>query len=379
MTLGIVVGTRPQIIKLAALYKVLDRVGLPFFWVHTGQHYDWALSSGLVEELGLPPAAENLGLGSLPFCEQFTVGVARLQPIFRDHSASQIIVIGDSNPARVGAVGAMAYGVPFSHCEAGLRNGAVETLEEQNRLFVDSHAAVHLCSTEEDRTHLIGEDKGPSSVVTGDLLVDAFHEFGGLSAEPAALSVLAPGERVVLFTLHRAENTGDARQVADLLGSLLAESPLRVVWPVHPRLTGLVEDILDLIPPRQKTKLVISGSLTYSELNFVKQRADLIVTDSVGLQVEAYLWRIPCVILRDHIEHHQSIGSFCHGAGASVVLPPRFAAQHMAIGFGLAMSVDWTSVPNNLYGTPGVAERMLEVIFSRVSAIEADARMAAFA
>ena len=307
MNLAIVVGTRPQFVKLSALLPAARRHGLKHFVVTTGQHYHDRLSGSILKELRLPRIGHDLRIRDLrdhvhlsriahvcdPSTPEIYMGVDKLRPILVERRATHVLVIGDSNPALVGARAARELGLPIIHCEAGLRSGDPDNQEEHNQILVDHYATAHFCSTERDRDRLKDEEPGSSPVFTGDLLVDVFEQFRGISRKPPGWPALSPGERVCLLTVHRTETARRPSRMTQILENIIRCWDGRVVWPVHPGMDQFASKLIGMLPDKLSSRVTLLDPATYLELNYIKQRSQLVVTDSVGLQVEAYLWKVP--------------------------------------------------------------------------------------
>ena len=321
------------------------------------------MSKDIADELGLPSPAYNLAVGPNPSREQVAIGVERLVPLLAAERVTSVVTIGDSNPALVGAEAAKRLVLPIIHCEAGLRSFDSASVEENNRIQIDRLASLHLCSTAVDRAHIVKERPEARPVITGDLLVDAFHHFGRLRKTIPLLEKRSH-ERFGLLTIHREENARDLHRLFAVLQNLIATYDGAIVWPVHPKLSGFARHLQTGLEPRLSAKLIITEAATYGELNYIKEHADLVVTDSVGLQVEAYLWRLPCVVIRDKIEHHE-LERF---GATSVVSPDEAGGPKLREAIGKALAVDWASVPSAIFGSPGVAGRMADEIANACTA-----------
>ena len=295
-----VVGNRPQFIKAAPLGAALRAAGIEEVLVHTGQHYDRELSDVFFEELGIAPPQESLGLRTADpaaMVEPLAAIVAREQPDW-------VLVYGDTNTTVAGAEAAGS--IPVAHIEAGLRSFDLTMPEERNRIAVDRTSTLLLCPDERAAEQLRSEGVPGRSVVVGDVMADATRLFAPLARERSDVLTrlgLQPGGYTVV-TIHREANVDPDRlaRIASALDRL--EGPL--VFPAHPRTAG----VLTTIPHTFET----IGPLGYLDFSALASQARLILTDSGGLQKEAYWYGVPCVTLRENTEWVDTIA-----AGANVL------------------------------------------------------------
>jgi UDP-N-acetylglucosamine 2-epimerase len=282
-----VVGNRPQFVKSAPLSVALRERGIDEVVVHTGQHYDRELSDVFFDELGLAEPRYRLDL--------HTADPGAMEPAIREAIAREepdaVLVSGDTNTTFAGARAGVAAGVPVAHVEAGLRSGDLEMPEERNRIEVDRISALLFAPDERSRDTLAAEGVAGRTEVVGDVMADATLRFAPLARERSSVLErlgLQPGEYVVA-TIHREANVRPerlARIVAGLEG--LDE---RVVFPVHPRTREALAGAFPTIDP-----------LGYLDFAALASQARVIVTDSGGLQKEAYWYGIPCVTARPSTE-----------------------------------------------------------------------------
>jgi UDP-GlcNAc3NAcA epimerase len=289
-----VVGNRPQFIKSAPLSEALREAGHDEVVVHTGQHYDRELSDVFFEELGLAPPAYRLELGGLPRDEM----LQRMQPALEDLTAAEapdwVLVYGDTNSTLAAARAGTVLGLPVAHVEAGLRSGDWSMPEEHNRVETDRLAALLFCPDERSAATLAREGVGGNVEVVGDVMLDATLRLGPIARERSqALERFAvePGA-YALATIHREANVEPARLRAILEG--LGRIARPVVFPAHPR----TRSRLDSIP----TNVTVCEPLGYLDLAALASQAGVIVTDSGGLQKEAYWYGVPCVTARPSTE-----------------------------------------------------------------------------
>ncbi len=289
-----VVGNRPQFVKSAPLSVALRGRGIEEVLLHTGQHYDPELSALFFEELGLPEPDVRLALHTADV-EAMTPAIAAA---VREAQPDVVLVYGDTNSTLAGARGAVESGVPVAHVEAGLRSGDLEMPEERNRIEVDRLSAVLFAPDERSRETLAAEGVQGRVEVVGDVMADATMQFAPVARRHSRLLSeldLTP-ERYIVATVHREANTRPERlaRIVDGLNGLTEP----VVFPVHPRTSAALErDGLTL-----HGHVVLLPPLGYLDFAALAGQARVIVTDSGGLQKEAYWYGVPCVTLRPSTE-----------------------------------------------------------------------------
>ncbi len=309
MKLLTVVGARPQFIKAAAFSRVARQRHTEIL-VHTGQHYDPQLSDVFFEELQLPRPDHHLGVGSGTHARQTAMMLERLEGVMQRESPDVVVVYGDTNSTLAGALAAAKLGLPVAHVEAGLRSFVRDMPEEINRIVADHLSTFLFAPTENAVANLTREgfehkDDGtkqpPEGTIfqTGDIMYDALHMHAPLAAERSTLLrdlALTPGG-FVLATVHRAANTDDPARLADVVDSL---SMLRepVLLPIHPRTrAALMATDIEVEAP-----VHVIDPVGYLDMLALEQAARMVITDSGGLQKEAYLLGVPCVTLREETE-----------------------------------------------------------------------------
>lgn len=297
------IGARPQFVKAAVVTREL--AGLPGVeerLLHTGQHYDDSMSARFFEELSLPAPAWNLGVGSGPHGVQTARMLEGIEAAISAWRPDRVLVHGDTNSTLAGALCAAKLHVPCAHVEAGLRSFNRRMPEEVNRVVADVLSDLLFCPTQAAVTNLAAEGRGHASGVrlVGDVMYDAVRVFGGGAARvPASAAAAVSAGRFALATCHRAGNTDDRAKLAGVLAGLGAVARrMPVVFPVHPRTLAAISraglaipDGVAAIPPA-----------SYLETLSLLSRAALVLTDSGGLQKEAFFAGAPCVTLRDETE-----------------------------------------------------------------------------
>lgn len=313
MNLLTVVGARPQFIKAAVISRAIQAFNerhLPGrrvqeVLVHTGQHYDDNMSAVFFQELGVPAPSHHLGVGSGPHGEQTGRMLEGLERVMRDERPDIVMVYGDTNSTLAGALAASKLGLPVAHVEAGLRSFNRTMPEEINRVVTDHLSALLLCPTARAVKNLSCEGITAGVYLVGDVMYDSLL-FNLRRAEQRAgiLERLGrrPGE-YALATIHRAENTDRPVTLRTLIATL-GNLSLPVVLPLHPRTkaalqaaeVGEAQEHVLMVPP-----------VSYHEMLILERHARVILTDSGGVQKEAFLLGVPCVTLRSETEWGETV------------------------------------------------------------------------
>ncbi|MBT8398875.1 MAG: UDP-N-acetylglucosamine 2-epimerase (non-hydrolyzing) [Rhodothermia bacterium] len=300
MRICTVVGARPQFIKAAVVSRELAAAGIEEDLVHTGQHYDSSMSRVFFDELYVPAPAVDLGVGSASHAIQTGLIMTRLEQHLSDAGHYRLLLVyGDTNSTLAATLVASKMQLPVGHVEAGLRSGNLRMPEEINRIVTDRLSSLLFCPSELAVENLAAEGLTEGVSITGDVMRDALEQFIDVAKARFDISRMIDHEadRYYLATVHRAETADDPdrlRSVVDLLASL----DLPVVWPVHPRASKRLKEFnltvpgsINLLPP-----------LGYLEMLSLLSGTKAVLTDSGGLQKEAFWLRKPCITLRSETE-----------------------------------------------------------------------------
>jgi UDP-GlcNAc3NAcA epimerase len=302
-----VIGNRPQFIKAAAVSHRLRDAAAEVL-VHTGQHYDAALSQVFFDELGLPRPEHHLELGGGSNTRQTARMLSALEPLLVAERPDAVLVYGDTNSTLAGALAAAQAGIRVAHVEAGMRSYDRTMPEELNRVLTDHAADLLLCSSEAPAAILRGERVGGRIEVVGDVMVDVAQLLGPRAAartEPLERLGVAAGE-YLLVTAHRAGNVDDPARLARLV-ELLEALPAPVVLPLHPRTRARLEAARLLRRLSAAPRVRLSPPLGYLDFTALLHGARAVLTDSGGVQKEAYLAGRLCVTLRDSTEWTETV------------------------------------------------------------------------
>lgn len=305
-----VVGSRPQFPKAAALHRALAARGHTHIIVHTGQHYDPQLSDAFFSDLSLPPPQYHLGVGSGSHGQQTGLTLQRVEPVLERERPDWTLVYGDTNATPAGALAAAKLQLPSAHVEAGLRSFDRGMPEEINRIVADHVCDLLFAPTENAVNNLrregLGVEGGSRARVelTGDVMYDSllYHLPVAESRSSIMRTLrLKPGEYVVA-TVHRAANTDDPARLERILSALAALGE-PVIFPAHPRARlAMASSDIEAEPP-----LRVIEPLGYLDMLQLVRNARMVVTDSGGLQREAFWLRVPCVTLREETEWPETL------------------------------------------------------------------------
>ena len=300
------VGNRPQFVKAAPLCIALRAQGEEIL-VHSGQHYDPELADLFFDELGIPSPDHALDVGPGTPVRQIAIMMERFENVVRDEKPDAVLVYGDTTTTLAGALTAAKMGVPLAHVEAGLRSFDKRMPEEQNRVVTDHLSDVLLCPTQQAVDNLAAEGVTKGVHLVGDVMYDACRAFAPLAAKqpgPEARG-LEPGG-YLLVTIHRAAAT-DTPEALSAMVDVLTSLGQPAIFPVHPRTRAKLEagnrwDELQNVPG-----LIMAPPAGYLDFTALLMKAGAVVTDSGGVQKEAYFHGVPCITLRDTTEWVETV------------------------------------------------------------------------
>jgi len=335
-----IAGARPQFIKLAPFSAELLRQGHRETIVHTGQHYDEGMSARFFAELGIREPDVNLGVGSGSHGAMTARALEGIERAIMEREPDVVVVFGDTDSTLAGVLAAAKLHVPCAHVEAGLRSFVREMPEEINRIVADHCADLLLAPNEVALANLEREGLGERALVAGDIMVDALFSVRDRVLDSGKVLARLGVETgpYLLFTVHRAANTDDpARLQAIFVG--LRGAPA-VVFPAHPRTKKVIEAGDLELPANVRTVEPVG----YMEMVALQRGALAVVTDSGGLQKEAYLLETPCITLREETEWVKTVelgwnvlvGADSGAIARAIAAPPRGATHPALYGDGTA-------------------------------------------
>lgn len=298
-----IVGARPQFIKAAPVSKQLRKHHKEIL-VHTGQHYDDNMSDIFFEELNIPRPDYNLNVGSASHGKQTGEMLIKIEEVLINQKPDAVIVYGDTNSTLAGALAAAKLHIPVFHIESGLRSFNKNMPEEQNRVVVDHLSDKLFCPTQNAVDNLFREGITQGVYNTGDVMYDAVlinKEIASLRSSIMTRLGLTP-RQYMLCTIHRAENTDDENRLRTLI-QVLSDAQIPVVLPMHPR-TAKHVDMYDICLP---DNVIAIKPVGYLDMLMLETNAYKILTDSGGVQKEAYFMQVPCITLRDETEWVETV------------------------------------------------------------------------
>lgn len=309
MKIAIILGTRPEIIKMAPIIKELEAREADYFVLHTGQHYSYEMDRKLFEDLELREPHYNLNVGNNEYRKQIGQMIRDVAKVLEIEKPDIVLVQGDTSTVLAGALAANRSGIKIGHHEAGLRSHNLTMLEETNRIITDHISDYLFCPTEDARNNLIEEGISEDKIfLTGNTVVDSL--FQNIELAKKKINILEKlnlsKKKYIVVTAHRAENVDTEERLAGILGGLKLVSEyfnLPIIYPMHPRTMNNIKKFGLIIPKEVK----IIEPLGYLEFLQLEVNAKLIITDSGGAQEEACILKIPCVTVRDETERPETI------------------------------------------------------------------------
>ncbi len=305
LRLVIVAGARPNFMKVAPLIAAIAGDGdiLPIL-IHTGQHYDYAMSGQFFQDLGLPDPDYHLEAGTGSHAQQTAEILKRIEPVLVEEKPAGVVVVGDVNSTIAAALAASKLGIPVVHVEAGLRSFDRSMPEEINRLATDAITDLFLVTEESGRTNLMREGVPAERIrMIGNLMIDSLRKHLEQALRSDIRRRLIPEARYGLVTLHRPANVDSDAQLEEILGALTEISnTLPLYWPVHPRTRSklaakaLASENIHLLDP-----------LGYLDFLCLEAQSAVVLTDSGGIQEETTVLGVPCLTLRENTERPVTI------------------------------------------------------------------------
>lgn len=299
-----VIGARPQFIKAATVSNKIRTNGNSEILVHTGQHYDNNMSDIFFEELGIPKPDYNLSIGSSSHGHQTGNMLIALEDIYLKEKPDMVLVYGDTNSTLAGALCASKLLIPVAHVEAGLRSFNKTMPEEQNRILTDHISDLLFTPTLTAVNNLKNENITKGVHNTGDVMYDAINLFKERAKEISTIieKLNLTNDSYILSTIHRAENTDNIKRLTSII-SALSNSGKKIILPLHPRTKKFIEEYHLHVGDNIK----IIDPVGYLDMISLQENAKKIVTDSGGVQKEAYFLKKPCITMRDETEWVETV------------------------------------------------------------------------
>ena len=359
-----IVGTRPQFIKAAMVSKKLREKGIKEVLIHTGQHYDLNMSDVFFKELNLPKADYYLGIGSGTHGEQTGKMLLEIEKALLEQKPNIVLVYGDTNTTLAGALATAKLHIPVAHVEAGLRSYNKKMPEEINRVITDHCSDILFCPTEAAVENLKQEGitntanniphSLPLVVNVGDVMYDAALFSGDKAKRESNIlkDMNLESKAYVLATVHRAENTDNPARLMEIFEGLdEVARDIPVILPLHPRTRKKLGDI-----KFSTSNVKLISPLGYLDMVMLEKNARLIVTDSGGIQKEAFFHKVPCVTLRDETEWVELVE-----AGVNVLVGADKGKIMQGIGRMIEKEIDGNSA---VYGRGDAGKKVVEILTS---------------
>lgn len=358
MKICTIIGARPQFIKAAVVSRVIASTnGLQEIIIHTGQHYDANMSDKFFDELSIPKPSYNLNIGSSTHGKQTGQMLTSIEDVLLNEKPDWVLVYGDTNSTLAGTLAAAKLHIPVAHVEAGLRSFNRKMPEEINRITSDHLSTLLFAPTETSYKRLLLEGIEESRIFNvGDVMYDAalYYNERNASYKTIVDSLELTKGSYVLATIHRAENTDSEHRIKNICNALIELAKhCEVILPLHPRTNHLLEKLRLLNVMREQLKVI--EPVGYLDMLSLEQHASMIVTDSGGVQKEAYFNRVPCITLRDETEWVELVES-----GWNVLCAPDVAFS--LVDFLEDKNKHDRISSNKLYGEGDAAQKIVKIL-----------------
>ncbi len=306
MKIVTVVGARPQFIKSALVSHAITIAGHDELIVHTGQHYDYGMSKVFFEEMGLKEPFINLNIGSGTHAQQTSQILVGIEGILLSHMPDIVLVYGDTNSTLAGALAAVKLQIKLAHIEAGLRSYNRQLPEEHNRVLTDHCSDLLFCPTQTALDNLDREGIRNGVHLVGDTMYDAILQFSQIAFQKSSIlkSLGLKPKGYLLATIHRAYNT-DNPTVLSSIFSAFRQVDEKIIFPIHPRTLQAINASNIINPPNVR----LIDPVGYLDMLTLEQNARIILTDSGGIQKEAYFFKVQCITLRPETEWVETTAS----------------------------------------------------------------------
>lgn len=352
-----IIGARPQFIKASAVSRIISQhSNCSEVIVHTGQHFDQNMSEVFFTELDIPKPQYNLGIGGGSHGEMTGRQLEAIEKVLIKEKPHWVMVYGDTNSTLAGALAAAKLYIPIAHVEAGLRSFNKRMPEEINRVLTDHVSSVLFCPTVKAVENLKNESVNEKNIaLVGDVMFDAALYFGNKAQKESRIlsNLKIEVKEYILGTIHRAENTEHRDRLHNIVSVLneLSERQ-RVIWPMHPRTKKSLHEsgLISVL----SSKVTVIDPLGYIDMVMLEQNAAVILTDSGGVQKEAFFYRVPCVTIRDETEWTELVESgWNHLASAGSI-------SHIMTAVNDAMGSQGKKI--NPYGNGDASAKIIETL-----------------
>jgi UDP-N-acetylglucosamine 2-epimerase (non-hydrolysing) len=358
MKITIVLGTRPEIIKMSPLIRLFERKNIEYFVIHSNQHYSKNMDNIFFEELHLPQPKYNLGIGSAEHGNQTGRMLMKIEEILLKERPTVVLSQGDTNTVLAGILAAAKQNIPTGHVEAGLRSYDRRMPEEKNRIICDVLSDFLFAPTKTQENILQNEGIPNEKIfVVGNTIVDAVLQHTQIAQKKSTIlqHLKLISKEFVLLTAHRALNV-DSKQALQRLVTLIDSIPKLtghpVIYPIHPRTKAKLEQY-----NLQIHNAIITEPLGYTDFLNLEMNASLIITDSGGIQEEACILHTPCITIRENTERPETVE-----VGANILVGLSIEKLKKAIDYHTSHPTEW----KNPFGSGNTADKILEVLTSHL-------------
>ncbi|UTB31913.1 MAG: UDP-N-acetylglucosamine 2-epimerase (non-hydrolyzing) [Methanobacterium sp. ERen5] len=309
MKIAFIIGTRPEIIKMAPIIDLTQKKGIEYVLIHTGQHYDHEMSQKFFLDLEIEKPHYNIGVGSNSHGKQTAQMMEEIEKVLTKEKPDVVMVQGDTNAVLAGAVAASKLNLSVGHVEAGLRSFDRTMPEEINRKIADSCSTMYFVPTEESALNLAMESIDPHEIfITGNTVVDACIRHLKIAEENSnLLRELDVEGDILTLTMHRAENVDDPERLKNILDAIMELEDITVVFPVHPRTLKTLENFGYLEQLENSDHIKLTKPIGYLDFLLLLSKSKFVMTDSGGLQEEAITLNVPCITLRYNTERPETV------------------------------------------------------------------------
>jgi UDP-GlcNAc3NAcA epimerase len=352
-----IVGARPQFVKAATVSRAIMEHNkanpsniIEELIVHTGQHYDANMSDVFFDEMEIPKPVYSLGVGGGTHGAMTGRQLEKIEEVLIKEKPDYVLVYGDTNSTLAGALAAVKLHIPVVHVEAGLRSFNMQMPEEINRILTDQVSNILFCPTETAIANLKNEgfdNKNCQVINVGDVMYDAALYYSTKSRKPATVHL---DKEFALVTIHRADNTESVERLTSIVAALNEiNETTPVICPIHPRSKQLILSL------ENKPKFMLIDPVSYFEMIWLLQNCSLVITDSGGLQKEAYFFKKPCITMRDQTEWVELIEAGVNqlvGASQSLIVEKSVEVKKLIC--------DTSLFTKEIYGAGNAANKIIE-------------------
>jgi len=352
LKIALILGTRPEIIKLASVIKILEKNSSDYFILHTGQHYSDNMDKIFFTDLNLPEPRYNLGIGSGSHAEETGRMLIGIESILKEELPDIVLLQGDTNTTLAGALAASKLHMRLGHVESGLRSFDRTMPEEINRIVADHLSNYLFAPTENASKNLIREGIDSSSIfITGNTIVDSIYSNMQFIMKKD-INWLTESKSYFLLTLHREENVDNSEKLRNIfyaLSLIYSNFGIRIIYPMHPRTEKRVKENKLSIPEGVE----VTRPLDYFTFLKLESQAKLVLTDSGGVQEEACILRVPCVTLRNNTERPETVD-----VGANVLAGTEPSLILEKVKIMLEVKSNWP----NPFGDGKASNRIVQIL-----------------